>query len=33
MGAAAVKGYQSKNLSDPTSVAACGKHYCGYGAT
>lgn len=33
MGAAAVKGYQTKNLSDLTSVAACGKHYVGYGAT
>ena len=32
MGAAAVKGYQSKDLSDLTSVAACGKHYVGYGA-
>ena len=33
MGAAAVKGYQTKNLKDITSVAACGKHYVGYGAT
>ena len=33
MGAAAVKGYQGKNLGDLTSVAACGKHYVGYGAT
>jgi len=33
MGKAAVRGYQTKNLSDITSVAACGKHYVGYGAT
>jgi beta-glucosidase len=33
MGSAAVKGYQSKNLSDVTAVAACGKHYVAYGAT
>ena len=28
-----MKGYQGKDLTDLTSVAACGKHYCGYGAT
>lgn len=33
MGAAMVIGYQSKDLSDITAVAACGKHYVGYGAT
>lgn len=33
MGAAVVRGFQSKNLSDITAVAACGKHYVGYGAT
>lgn len=33
MGAAVVKGFQTKNLEDITSVAACGKHYVGYGAT
>lgn len=33
MGVAAVKGYQTKDLKDITSVAACGKHYVGYGAT
>lgn len=33
MGAAVVKGFQTKNLNDITSVAACGKHYVGYGAT
>lgn len=31
--AASVRGYQGKNLSDPTSVAACLKHYVGYGAS
>ena len=30
-GVASVKGYQGKNLSDPYSVAACLKHYIGYG--
>jgi len=30
-GVASVKGYQGKNLSDPYSVAACLKHYVGYG--
>lgn len=33
LGKAAVRGYQTKDLSDITSVAACGKHYVGYGAT
>jgi len=33
MGAATVKGFQTNNLKDETSVAACGKHYVGYGAT
>jgi beta-glucosidase len=27
-----VRGYQGKSLSDPTSIAACVKHYVGYGA-
>lgn len=31
--AASVKGYQGKSLSDSTSVAACLKHYVGYGAS
>lgn len=31
--AASVKGYQGKDLSDSTSVAACLKHYVGYGAS
>jgi beta-glucosidase len=30
-GVATVKGYQGKNLSDPYSMAACLKHYIGYG--
>lgn len=32
MGVAMVKGYQGENLSDPTSIAACIKHFVGYGA-
>lgn len=32
-GAATVRGYQGKNLTDSTSVAACLKHYVGYGAS
>jgi len=32
MGAASVKGFQY-NLKDITAVAACGKHFVGYGAT
>jgi len=31
--AASVKGYQGKSLSDSTTVAACLKHYVGYGAS
>ncbi|MES2823619.1 MAG: beta-glucosidase BglX [Pseudomonadota bacterium] len=31
-GAASVRGYQGNNLSEPTSVAACLKHFLGYGA-
>ncbi len=27
-----VRGYQGGSLSDPTSIAACVKHYVGYGA-
>jgi beta-glucosidase len=30
-GVASVKGYQGKNLADPFSIAACLKHYVGYG--
>lgn len=32
MGVAMVKGYQGDDLSDPTSLAACIKHFVGYGA-
>jgi len=32
-GAAMVKGFQGDNLSAPTSIAACAKHFAGYGAT
>lgn len=31
MGAAAVRGYQGESLNDPDRVAACLKHYVGYG--
>ncbi len=33
MGAAMIRGYQGESLSDPTSMAACAKHFIGYGAT
>lgn len=33
MGAAMVRGFQGDSLSDPTALAACAKHYAGYGAT
>ena len=33
MGAAAVRGYQGKDLSKPGSIAACAKHFAGYGAS
>ncbi len=32
MGAAMVKGFQGDSLNSPTSVAACAKHFVGYGA-
>ena len=32
-GVATVKGYQGENLSSPYSMAACLKHYVGYGAS
>ncbi len=32
MGLAMVRGYQGEDLSDPTSMAACIKHFVGYGA-
>lgn len=33
MGAAMVRGYQGGGADDPTSVAACAKHFVGYGAS
>lgn len=32
MGAAMVKGYQGDSLNHPSSIAACPKHFVGYGA-
>lgn len=32
LGAAMVKGFQGENLSNPTSMLACAKHFAGYGA-
>lgn len=32
MGVAMIKGFQGKSLDDPTSMAACAKHFVGYGA-
>lgn len=32
MGAAAVRGYQTSDLSAPNTLAACAKHFAGYGA-
>jgi beta-glucosidase len=32
LAAARVKGFQGTSLSDPGSIAACAKHYVGYGA-
>lgn len=32
MGAAMVKGFQGDSLNSPTSIAACAKHFVGYGA-
>ena len=32
MAEAYIKGFQGDDLSDPTSMAACAKHYVGYGA-
>ena len=33
LGAAAVRGFQGRKLSDPTSVLACAKHFIGDGGT
>ena len=32
LGSAMVRGYQGDDLTDPTSIAACVKHFVGYGA-
>lgn len=32
MGAAMVRGFQGDSLNDPTAIAACPKHFVGYGA-
>ena len=32
LGSAMVRGFQGKSLSDKTSIAACVKHFAGYGA-
>lgn len=32
LGSAMVKGYQGDNLSNPNTMAACAKHFAGYGA-
>ncbi|MDR0394317.1 MAG: glycoside hydrolase family 3 C-terminal domain-containing protein, partial [Tannerella sp.] len=32
LGAAMVKGFQGENPDDPASIAACPKHFAGYGA-
>lgn len=33
MGVAMVKGFQGDSLNAPTSIAACAKHFAGYGAS
>ena len=33
LGKAMVRGYQTDDLSRPTAIAACVKHFCGYGAS
>ncbi|OUS29871.1 glycosyl hydrolase [Thalassotalea sp. 42_200_T64] len=33
LGVAMVKGFQGKNLKDTGSIAACAKHFAGYGAS
>lgn len=33
MGVAAIKGFQGSSLNHPTSIAACAKHFAGYGAS
>lgn len=33
LGAAMIKGYQGDDLADPDRIAACAKHFVGYGAS
>lgn len=33
MGVAMIKGFQGEDLTDPSSLAACAKHFAGYGAS
>lgn len=33
LGAAMVRGFQAENLADPGAIAACAKHFAGYGAS
>lgn len=33
MGTAMIKGFQGVDMTSPTSIAACAKHFAGYGAT
>ena len=33
LGAAMIRGFQGKSLDTPSSMAACAKHYVGYGAS
>jgi beta-glucosidase len=33
MGAAMIKGFQGNDLASPSSMAACAKHFAGYGAS
>lgn len=33
LGVSMIQGYQGEDLSDPASIAACAKHFVGYGAS
>ena len=33
LGVSMIRGYQSDDLSDPSAIAACAKHFVGYGAS
>ena len=33
LGVAMIEGFQGENLADPQSIAACAKHFAGYGAS